>query len=221
MRSRYTIPVGLGPLLAVFFSGSVQAQDYTLCLHPNFTLNYEDYANVSTDGTYLYTSVITDGSASMGYYPAYCGTPMHTPKAYNMIGGVGGWGGGPAGCATCYISYQNNQSIAATQGTDYEFDWTGEVDCSMGGIIFNPPITVHTYSIRLSAYIFAGLSGGRCAWVPSCAGKCSSQYTTNTFDGVCFTTGPYKQCFDILQDGVCWDYRTFCYGKTAPGICTN
>lgn len=160
MRFRYPIPVALGLLLAVLFSGDVHAQDYTVCLHPNFTINYSDYANVSTDGTYLYTSVVTDGSASMGYYPAFCGTPMHTPKAYNKIGGVGGWGAGPAGCATCYLSYQNNQSIAATQGTNYEFDWTGEVDCSIGGAFFGPPFNFFAAEIAYTRSINTGVKVG-------------------------------------------------------------
>lgn len=193
------------------------------CSDVTYTLNYANYATISTDGVNLYTAVVTEGSATMSL-PSYCGPPpaaTHTPSAYNKIGGVGGWGTGVGSCSTCYIYYENDQSVAATPGSDYEFDWTGEVVCSIGGIIFNPPLTVHTYSIRLSAYIFNGLSNGRCTWVPTCAGKCSSQYTTNTFNGLCYTTGPYRQCFDLLRDGVCWDYRTFCYGKEAPGICTN
>lgn len=147
----------------------------------------------------------------------------HTPSAYNVVNGVGGWASGTSQCVTCYLSEQGDvDSGPVTLELPTGFSSSGEVICSMGGVIFFPPPTTHTYSIKLSAYIFNGLSSGRCTWVPTCAGKCSSQHTTNTnAAGGCFTTGPYKQCFDLLQDGKCWDPRTFCYGKSAPGICTN
>jgi hypothetical protein len=78
-------------------------------------------------------------------------------------------------------------------------------------------------SIRLSAYIFNGLSNGLCTWVQTCAGACGSPHTTNSdpSTGLCFTTGPYKQCYDVLVNRMCTIYRAACYGKSAPGICTN
>ncbi len=224
---KYARLVVMGFVFCVLFSGTASAQCYFV-----YSANYAVYTSESYDGNNLFTSVLTDGSASMTIGGGNCGpgyqimqnqinSATHTPSAYNVIGGTGGWGTGSSGCVNCYLSYQNNQSIAATPGTDYQFQEGGQVYCSVGGTIFSLPITVHTYSIRLSAYIFNGLSNGRCTWVPTCAGKCSTQYTTNTVNGICYTTGPFRQCFDILQDGVCWDYRTFCYGKPGPGICTN
>lgn len=183
----------------------------------------------------LLSSVLIDGSASMTIDPNSCPYPYyenmlaelpyatHGPSVYNAVNGAGGWVAGTSECVTCYLSQQSDlESSTVTLELPTTFASSGQVICSMGGVIFFPPITTHSYSIRLSAYVFYGLSSGRCAWVPSCAGKCSSQHTTNTNDaGGCWTTGPYKQCFDLLQDGICWSPRVICYGKSAPGICTN
>jgi hypothetical protein len=174
----------------------------------------DTYSSITTDGTYIYTSVTVEGSMSCCWPP----NTRHTYSAYNKIGSVGGWMSTTAGLG--HASVVNNQEINASDGGDYTWDDEATVECTIAGLFFQF-YDLHTYSIRLSAYIFNGLSNGRCTWVPSCAGKCSSQHTTNTFGGVCYTTGPYKQCFDLLQDGVCWDYRTFCYGKAVPGICSN
>jgi len=175
----------------------------------------DTYNSITTDGTYIYTSVTVEISMSGGFPPS----TKHTYAAYNVIGSVGGWQTVTAGLG--HASIVNNQEVLADDGGDYAWDIEATVTCTIAGLFFSSYPGVHTYSIRLSAYIFNGLSNGRCTWVPTCGGKCSSQHTTNTFEGLCFTTGPYKQCYDLLQDGICWDYRTFCYGKAAPGICSN
>lgn len=176
----------------------------------------DTYSSITTDGTYIYTSVTVEGSMSGSWPP---GT-THTYSAYNVIGGVGGWQGVTQGLG--YASKVNNQEVEADDGGDYTWDAEATVECSIAGLFFDNIYGLHTYSIRLSAYIFNGLSNGRCTWVPTCAGKCSSQNKTNlNQDGLCYETGPYRQCFDLLQDGVCWAYRAFCYGKSAPGTCSN
>lgn len=204
--------------------GQCQIQVYT-----NYVVSNATAVTATPD---IITSVVVDGSASMSMsYP--CPDSIinsfnqgkqnitHYPSVQNQIGSVGGWTAAPSICAECYLSFQSNtDSGPVNAGQNYTFTYGGQVNCATAGLIFSAT-TIHTYSIRLSAYIFNGLSNGRCTWVPTCAGKCSSQNTTNTFNGLCYTTGPYKQCFDLLRDGVCWDYRTFCYGKAAPGICTN
>ncbi len=89
------------------------------------TRNYGVYHSATTDGTHIFTSTLTDGSASCT--PSLgcpCGTATHTPKALNKIGSVGGWGSGTPQCVNCYLSYQNNQSIVATPGVIYTI-WRG------------------------------------------------------------------------------------------------
>ena len=76
-------------------------------------------------------------------------------------------------------------------------------------------------SIRLSSYIFSGLSNGRCTWTPTCQGTCSSPHTTNPDPSTerCWTNGPYKKCIDVLLNGKCFGYRVFCTTSAFPGVC--
>jgi hypothetical protein len=102
----------------------------------------------------ILTSVLVDGSASMTLdestcpYPEYDNllnelpTATHTPSAYNVVNGVGGWGTGTSECVTCYLSTQlNEDSGPVSVGVPVAFTSGGEVDCSVGGIIWNPIIT--------------------------------------------------------------------------------
>lgn len=219
----------LGIILLSVFCGRTQAQCQVIT-----STNYVESNSmaVNSTGTDLIQTVVVDGSASM-HMQTGCPDSIvtqfnnnkqyitHFPYVTNSIGSVGGTSGGPTFCAECYSSYQTStDSGPLQQGATVQGQASGEIDCSMAGLIFFTK-DPHTYSIRLSAYIFNGLSNARCTWVPTCAGKCSTQYTTNTFNGLCYTTGPFRQCFDLLRDGICWGYRAFCYGKSAPGICTN
>jgi hypothetical protein len=196
-----------------------------------YSLSYATYVTHSYDGTYLYTSVLTDGSAAMGINPGCpdsvrtqmqnaIDTGTHQASSLNYLGTVGGWQSTAPLCIYCYISDQNNQHIVAATNTTYTFNSGGQVYCTAGGNVYSTFSSVGI-SLKLSAYIFNGLSTGRCTWIQTCTGKCSSPHTTSTFGGVCWTNGPWKQCFDITINGNCWDYRSFCYTKTGPGICTN
>ncbi len=195
------------------------------------TTNFASYdsatvSQASETTAHIITSVSFQGSAYMdtsGWTDPGCfqQTASHTPYVGNVIAGQGYISAEPQTCPSCYISVQSNQDSGLVNvGQDYTWNESGSVQCSIVGELWSFS-AMFTLSIRLSAYIFNGLSGGLCTWVPTCAGKCSSQHTTNTLGGVCFTDGPYKQCFDLLKNGVCWSYRVFCYGKAAPGICSN
>lgn len=188
---------------------------------------------VNSDLTHILTSVLEDGSATMSMsYP--CPDSIinsfnqgkanitHYASVQNQIGSVGGWTAAPSFCAECYESFQTNaDSGPLAPNQTVNFTANTQITCSTAGAIFNPPALLHSYSIRLSAYVFAGLSNLRCAWSPTCTGTCSSPHTTNTNQyGTCWTTGIYKQCADLLQDGKCWSPRVLCYGKAAPGICS-
>lgn len=103
---------------------------------------------------HLLTSVVVDGSASMTIDPNSCPYPYyenmeselpydtHTPSAYNVVNGVGGWQQGTSECVTCYLSVQTiEDSGSVTLELPTTFSSGGEVDCSVGGPIFAPPIT--------------------------------------------------------------------------------
>jgi hypothetical protein len=101
------------------------------------TKNYSVYGTASADSSHIYTSVVTDGSASCTpSLSCPCNSATHTPKSYNKIGTTGGWGTGTPQCVNCYWSYTNNQSIVATAGVPYPFQANGEVDCSLVGAFF-------------------------------------------------------------------------------------
>ncbi len=184
---------------------------------------------MSSDGLTLYTYVTTQGYTQAPPMPGVYHTPYANDELDDSFGAVLAKNGavGPDVCPSCQAYVQTGLTFSLPYSTntpslDFRERSDGEVFCSsLNGYLWSNFEIMHTFSIRLSAYIFNGLSSGRCTWVPTCAGACSSQYTTNTFDGICYTTGPYRQCFDLLKDGKCWVYRAFCYGKAAPGICSN
>jgi hypothetical protein len=97
---------------------------------------------------------------------------------------------------------------------------TDFVHCSVAGTVFQTTFPFIGAGFRLSAAEFAGLSGTRCAWLPTCVGTCSTPYTTNTnSSGGCYTTGPYRQCIDFVVANECVLYRVTCFGRKAPGVC--
>jgi hypothetical protein len=68
-------------------------------------------------------------------------TATHTPSAYNVVNGVGGWSSGTSQCVTCYLSTQTNEDSGPVgYGTSIAFTSGGQVDCSVGGIIWDPII---------------------------------------------------------------------------------
>ena len=107
-------------------------------MNPGYSL----YAPVSMDGTYLYTTTEVDGT-TYGNCPSGCGSTCqygtHTPIANNVIswsgGSVGGTTAGPRQVWNSYISYQNNQQVAWTDGTDYTVTTEARVACNVAFII--------------------------------------------------------------------------------------
>lgn len=104
---------------------------------------YSTYTSITTDGHKIYASVTVDGTTGGSCNPNTCDhcnqilnpPPMHTPKAYNLIGSTGGWGTGNSGVWNSYISYTNNQSIPAQQQLTPVVS-TGEVVCSAAGLLY-------------------------------------------------------------------------------------
>src|SRR5213596_3320175 len=78
----------------------------------------DTYSSITTDGTYIYTSVTVEGSMSGSWPP----DTTHTYSAYNVIGSVGGWQSVTHGLG--YASLVNNQEVQADDGGDYT--WNSE-----------------------------------------------------------------------------------------------
>lgn len=127
----------------------------------DLTPHYSIYVNQSTDGTRIYTSVLTDGYADFTPSAGCTGQgAVHTPKSYNLLNSTGGWGSGTSGCMACYLSYENDQSILPAEATDYEFDYQGEVVCTAFGAIFAQSgrkyVSLHTSYGQLTGSTIVG-----------------------------------------------------------------
>lgn len=170
--------------------------------------NYDVYASQSTDGTYIYTSVLLDGYTEGCCIPP---TVTHQPAAYNRLGGVGGWGYGQPDCWYCYLSYQNDQSILADGDTEYEFESQGQVDCSASGFgFFLSNLGEVWLSIHKTTYRYVGppchyqafcptsphICGNDDAWTPP---PCTSPYLITYFLKV--RIGISSSCLDSLGFG--------------------
>jgi hypothetical protein len=97
--------------------------------------NYSTYTTESSDGTNMYTTVLTDGSTTGG--PPGPGCPMgpafHYATSTNAINSVGGTMNGAHQCVGCYLSVQNNQQVAAADGVGHNVYGVGTVICSVVG----------------------------------------------------------------------------------------
>ena len=102
-----------------------------------YYFDYAVYFSGSSDGTNIYTSVLTDGSAS-GSPSIACNYPSatHTASSYNMVGSTGGWLSEIPQAMGSYLSIQNNQQVPALDGQDYVFEYQGQVVCSVFGTIY-------------------------------------------------------------------------------------
>lgn len=180
----------------------------------DFTPNYAIYENVSSDGTYIYTSVLVAGSTT-GSGSAACNpnNVTHTPKAYNKIGTVGGWVTGTPGHMNSYSSVQNNQDILGGPGIIY-LDASGEIDCSMFGTFwtggFNPK------AIRLTTTYWGPPpidSDGECYYTTTaCRNNTTPTCRSSKFGGALLSASPtcpnwVRGSYAVI-DGVC----TFAFG---------
>jgi hypothetical protein len=124
-------------LVACLLLGSVQLGRAQGC-RLDYTFHYDMYLTESTDGTNIFTTVVTDGSTS-GNGSAGCSYPgaTHVVNSYNKIGSAGGWKYGPTGYMTGYQSVENDEQIVAQPGVIYTFSGEGQVICSVFGTIFS------------------------------------------------------------------------------------
>lgn len=159
------------------------------------TQNYSFYDSYSSDGTNIYTSALVEGSAncqpSLG---CPCNTATHTPRVLNQLGSVGGWSSGTPQCVNCYISYENDQSIAATEGVEYLFQMEGDILCSLAGLFFSQNGSGNVYlSLAFTTLQVVSDDGnGHCGTTADCNGgvtpRCTSPYV---LDGVPCNPGEF------------------------------
>jgi hypothetical protein len=163
----------------------------------DLTPHYSAYANESTDGTYIYTSVLVDGYADFTPSAGCTGNgAVHTPYAYNVIGSTGGWRSGTSGCMTCYYSYENDQSLVASPGTTYPFNWDGEMNCTVFGTFWSISGSVGI-KIVLSSFGLQFQNATSCEYFQTCQGTCrlnGRHSFPSTWGGVCPS---FLLCFDL------------------------
>lgn len=110
---------------------------------------YSTYESESTDGTYIYTSVIVDGT-STGTCPFGCGCSgvQHYGKAYNKTGSLADWVNGSYVPWNGYVSTQNNNQVTDPSGTNLQFVGEGVVVCTAVGTIYSVTLPTITLAIR-------------------------------------------------------------------------
>jgi hypothetical protein len=144
----------------------------------DYTPNYDMYTTETADDTYIYTTVLTDGSTS-GNASAGCSYPnaTHTASSYNKIGSTGGWIYGNHGYMTSYLSVENDQQVlAGNDGSNYTFVAEGQVICSVFGTFFSEG------------------NGGILLWLSTTYGENSSYFLTGT---------PPNQQKECIYDPAC------------------
>ena len=122
------------------------------------TPHYDIYSTYSVDSNLnISQTVLVEGYTStptgscnttccqgMPYPPYYtcwscpipgCEGSTHTPKIYNVIGGVGGWSTGPAWSPFAFMSYQTTSTYHATVGEVITANGEADVICSVVGLI--------------------------------------------------------------------------------------
>jgi hypothetical protein len=138
--------------------------------------------------------------------------------------GYGGQSGGSgAGHSGANASISTLTESGDWELGEYSISGTEQIDCSVAGTGFYTSTSWASVGLWTSAYQFAGVSSGRCAWEPSgagCPGTCGSPHTTPMVGGACFTPPNFwKQCLDVVFNGQCLSYRVVCLGKPFPGFC--
>ena len=136
-----------------------------------FFPDYTTYTTETSDGTNIYTTVLTDGSTTGG--PADPGCPMgstatHTASVTNTIGTVGGTMTGPHQCVGCYLSVQNNQQLSAADDVGFDSYGAGTIICSVVGTwCGSSPVQLFMYHATAN-YAYSNWDDGECIYNLSC-----------------------------------------------------
>ncbi|HUN63972.1 MAG TPA: hypothetical protein VMU53_18375 [Candidatus Sulfotelmatobacter sp.] len=95
-------------------------------------------AGNGSSGNSILTFVEVEGYANI--YPTDCALEgvTHQGSAYNDVDGVGNyWESGSAVCPSCYVYVLDYQTLQATPGVSYPWNYQAKVVCSQAGTIFN------------------------------------------------------------------------------------
>jgi hypothetical protein len=178
--------------------------------------NYSTYATESSDGTNIFTTVLTDGSTTGG--PPGPGCPMgpafHYATSTNTINSVGGTMNGAHQCVGCYLSVQNNQQVPAQEGIDYNFYGAGTVICSVAGTWWGGGADPMGVGLHRTSYQSDG-SPTNCTLTPTCPAGQTPVCGAQSFSTGSACQGPWMS---ILYLGTT-DNRTkskSCYGVGKP-----
>src|SRR6267142_1516154 len=126
--------------------------------------HFSVYTSVARDGKNIYTSVTTQGYASIG--SCNMGSATHRAGARNVISSTGGWNYSGSSCPTCYFSQTNNQQIVGVPGVVYTFTSSGSTICSIVGTFWS--------------------GGGGSSSIPGCLSPSSETTTDGGFNGGSF-----------------------------------
>jgi hypothetical protein len=185
--------------------------------------NYSTYSSAWNDENNIYTSVLLDGSGSCNPLPGCpCDTTVHTPSLYNRLGSTGGWEQGPSGCPSCYLSYQNNKSVSTAPNVGFTWEKSGQVICSVAGLIYSMAFQPNSLSLRVSYWgPPVTRSGNTCYW-GSLACTAGTTATCTTGYGIIFVPNcpDYIKATWLVYDGTNCVPPAFVTTATGPGPCS-
>jgi hypothetical protein len=200
-------------------------------------LEYSTYESQTADATHIYTSVLIDGTTggtcSSNGGCDHCGQimnppPVHTPKAYNVIASTGGWGTGASGAWNSYISEENDQTISATPGTQYLFNYDWEILCTLGGTLLNNGGNGYVSIANTKEQTTVPGQNTWCTSAPLCANTSNPRCKVSSiYEGSNQPCHPAHWCeFVAVSASGTAPYSCFlvdCQGSidTTPGICTT
>lgn len=130
--------VALGQMTPHYDSYTAYSVDANLNISQ--TVVVEGYTSTATGSC---NTTCCQGMAYPPYYTCWscpipgCAGSTHTPKIYNVIGGVGGWSTGPAWNPFAYGSYQTTSTYHATPPQTISATTEADVICSVVGGIFS------------------------------------------------------------------------------------
>lgn len=192
--------------LVLFFFAVPNA--YSQGCRLDFTPNYSSYYSMSSDGTYIYTSVVIDGYTSGSASPGCSSVATHTPYATNKIGSVGGTVVGNGGCMTCSESVENDQKAVFV--VNMNFSWGTEIVCSTFGTWVSAGGS-GLVGERTSNYIYNGMNGNVCEYNLYCPNGNTNSTCGAQVPNVGALGPPINICKNYL-----WDHRLVFAGRCFP-----